>query len=530
MTVARGRRLAWILGGIFLMQGLGWMMGEWGGSAGRAISQWLRPLDARVRLNQAMAIYGEGMDSLSDTDLKSGLIRIERAICRNPLEYRAHFWRARALLRLERMGEDVFDAANSAMRRTLFLRWKHPEIGLEGLRFALSRWPLLSDSDHGFYAGIMENLILVIRAEAFRELLSTWARYSRDLDLLEPGLARRPRFCREAATILGRMEYRLDKRFEYLARYEAWALDHFKELIRRRQREGRYLYDDWKNFSHNLSVAVKGYNRLAGESHFDPDVYVRLMDAMQMRMVTELTGSMGWTRRLASRREILRLGEEMLSRPANRGTLSRLRERLERTRFFEESPMEILSLRIRLLQALGQDGDAAGIGNQFMRDHHYVSAEEADRVRDIMILHAETLMRLERFEEGLEVVKEARKRLGDHVSVAWMKLRLSHPRGVEKEDEAWQNTDPRIRDSGRFVLDRVRQKRVVCLRRDDMPRLIAPPDLHGRFPDRHLVQVWARGQIEAEYYLSDFENGGEIAIPMPGSGPWRTIEMTVLIR
>ena len=492
----------------------------------------LRPLDGEARLTAARLKLSRSQGEWNVAQLRAVLKQLDVAAELNPLNYRAQFDRARVLLRLEAMGEGTTDAAYEAMRKTLWLRWKDPEVGIEGMRFALSRWPLLSPDEQAFYRDLFSRMVAVVRKNEFKRILDIWKRYSRDLTLLKAGLVNRPQFGMQAAQALAKMQVHLAERQQFMTLYEAWALDYYKQLLKTRTREERNNYDTWKRLVRYLSNAVKGYFRLAPESGFDQSAYTRFMDNLQMRQVVALTGTMEWSRRVSARKEIMKLATAMVERPAAEATLKELVQRLERTRFFAEfqSDPAVLDMRMRLLLQAGEASAAALVGVDVVRKRHYVPPDETDAVRNLFSLYAEALERMGRVDEALSVIAIARERTGGHASLDWMAFRLQNPAEGDPASPAWQALSPEVRDSYRVALAKKNIKRTVYPppHKELMVEVTAASE--AMLSEANLVQVWANGKILAERYVKDLEAGEEWRIKLFEDLWDRPVEVEVITK
>lgn len=475
----------------------------------------LRPLDGGANFDIACRLLGDREKDWEPAQMMRTLKLLDAAIRLNPLNFRIHFQRFRVLQRLEINGYDESDAAAAAMKHTLLLRWKDPEIGMSGVRFALSRWPLLSMVEKSFYRTILLNMVESINYRYFQRILNTWGLYSRDMSILLAVMERRPEFNLYAAQTLAQLQIHPDVRIQFLARYEAWAVGHFKELLQETKREPHEGFESMRKMADLLGKAVEGYSVLVSESSNTNKQFVRVMDELQLKMVAVLTGSMEWTRRTSSRKQILRLVWKMLERPANRSALKQLKARLENTRFFAQSDLEILELRMRLLLGIGDFKEVSLLGAVQVEQRHYVPPAEAAIVRRILILHARALERLGKVDAALRVVSIARERTGGDPSLHWMDFRLKNPGDLEQTHQAWRNLPEEIRLSHVIPLPRVRIVRTVYPPPWNQVVVQVPKDNSYWLSNAHLVQVWVNEKILGERYARDLEPGSDWRISLP---------------
>ena len=487
----------------------------------------LRPLDSNARLEAINRVLSIPEEEWNVARMKSALGNLEAALLRNPLNYRAQYDRARVLWRMEAAGEDTTDALHTAMRRTLFLRWKHREIGVAGMRFALSRWPLLTAEEQEFYRDLFSKLVGVSRAAVFRQIMETWGLYSRDMTLLESGLARKPEFYRIAAQALARFQIQPDARLNFLARYETWAVDHFRSMLQERIREGRDPYDTWKYVANKLKKIIQGYYRLVKMHSFDLGGYVKFMDQLELNMVMKLTGSMEWSRRLSSRREIQKLVGKMVARPAEPAALKQLRRRLENTRFFNQPDLEIMELRMRLLLKAGETEAATLLGASLVRERHYVPSNEADATRRIFLLYAAALERMGRGEEAMRVVAIARERTGNDLNLDWLAFRLRHPGDLDSETTVWNELPEEIRNSSNITLSKRNIVRMIYPPPQGEMVIEITEEAGDVLANAHLVQVWADGQILAERYTRTLKPGTRWKITLKKDSKQQPIRVEV---
>ena len=492
----------------------------------------LRPLDGELRLEAARIKLAGPEEKWAMERMRPALVCLDSAVSRNPLDYRLYYDRARILLRMEALGEETSQDAAEAMRRTLSLRWKNPQIGIAGMRFALARWPLLENGEQQFYRDLFSRLVTVIRDEEMDLILETWARYSRDRELLEAGLEMRPQFFRNGARILESRQIHMSERLRFLARYEVWSLDNARRMLKQAAREGRDNFSTWKHVAHHLPQGVSGYSRMVDDIQFDFQGYRELMDDLQIRMLTGLTGSMEWTRRPASRKEIIELANQMLKRPAAQASLRGMAQRLESTRFFAtfDKNLEVLELRMRLLLGAGEANSAVLIGAKAVEERHYVPPDEVDAVRRIFLLYAEALRQLKKIVEAMSVIDIARERVGGDESLEWMAYRLKNPGEIVAESEDWQNLPQSIRESFRVTLKRGATVHTVYPSPGNEVVIGVPLDAAKILGNVKLVQVWLNGWIFTEKYAGDLEPGQEWRLPLPDNPDKEPLRVEVKIR
>jgi len=475
----------------------------------------LKPLDGDIRYQAMRQAQHRLGDQWNVGQMRAALGSLQGAIQRNPFHYLAWFERFQVLQTLETLGEDTSDTAIQALQGALLLRSKDPHVAFAGMRFTFSRWPLFQEQEKAFFNSLFPSMARVIRRNDFVKLLETWRRYSRDLDLLRIISKERPEFNREVAQTLATIQLHLDARQRFLASYEAWRVEHFGKELRERVRNGRDNYDTWKYIVRMLTQYMQGFSHMFPDTLSTYREYTHLVDKLQLNMVAALSGSMVWSTRASSRKEVLRLAGEMLEHPAEPSVLKQLYSRLENTRFFIQADLQILELRLRLLLEIGESANAQSLGAAQVAERHYVPPDEAAAVRRIFILYSRALQRLGQVDEALRVVTIARERTGNDLSLDWEAFRLNHPGKIDPQSEVWQNLPGEIRDSSRLPLRKGRRRYTVFPPPDNQLLVAATQDVDAILAGKHLVQVFANDLILAERYAKDFQPGMEWRIPLP---------------
>lgn len=509
------RWIALAAGVWFALQVIAGLVVPFGGACAD-IGLFVRPMDGESRVRSVLSEIAKISGKEPVDKWRRRLKRLDGAVRRNPLDYRAQLARFQVLQRMETLGEDTGEAAAEAMRRTLVLRWKNPEVGVAGMEYALSRWPLLNGEERGFFQGLLPKITMNLRTRDFEQILKVWGMYSRDMDLLRVALDQRPVFNLSAAGELARLQIHPNARLKFLARYEDWAVQHFKEKLQQRISAGADNFDAWKFIANQLSKAVDGYSRLVPDYNDAYDEFRKAMDGLELKMVSALTGSMEWNRRMATRREIIRLVEGMLRRPASPSILQELHKRLERTRFFAQSNLEILELRMRLLFMMEKFPTVASLGSAELARRHYVPPEEADAVRRVFLIYVRALRRMEKPGDATRVLAVVRERTGDSPQLAWTEFVLDHPDAIDSGSAAWMNLPGEVRDSYRIPIGRNRTVRtMVYPPRSGELVIEVQADADSILDASHLVMVHVDGRLTAERYVRELLPGAVWKIKLP---------------
>jgi tetratricopeptide (TPR) repeat protein len=517
--------------GFFALQVLSYLLLPLGGIFTR-FALLTRPLDGEARLKAVRRDQNLAGENWKAADISSALARLQGGIRRNPFNYLAQFERFQLLQKLESLGEGTSDEVLQAMRTTLSLRWKDLDVSMAGMRFAFSRWPFLSAEDRTFFIDVFTRMTGVMSRNVFPRILETWGRYSRDLQLLKAALQQRPEFNLEAAKVLAGFQFHPRERIGFLARYEAWAVDHYGKEFEKRIREGQDNYDTWEYVANRLEKAIEGYSRMVPATAAAFLEFGGIMDQLQLKMVAALTGSMEWMRRPASRKEIIRLADTMAERPADRSILGRLAERLQNTRFFatfDKNP-DVLEMRMRVLLGAGEAGSAAMIGAKVAEERHYIPPEEKESLRRIFVLYAEALREQEKIAEAVRVIDLARERTGGDESLEWMAYRLTNPGEIDAESENWQKLPQAVRESFRITLKPGATVYIVYPSPGNEIVVAVPLDTAEILQNTKLVQLWVNGWIFAEKYTGDLEPGQEWRLPLPDNPDKEPIRVRVVVK
>ncbi len=182
-------------------------------------------LSSRLYTESAFAWLEASISAKDEQAVKKSMSLLRRALQRNPLDYQARYYLAKAYLQFSAADGDYFELALRELKRAARIRGNNKQIALDCGRIFFSLWPLLEDGDKTFATNLLVNVMPALSWPEFSPLLEMWALYVQDTPLLMELLQRKPEFFGPAADQLVVAAIPMEQRHELLALHEVHTLD-----------------------------------------------------------------------------------------------------------------------------------------------------------------------------------------------------------------------------------------------------------------------------------------------------------------
>jgi hypothetical protein len=495
----------------------------------------LKHLRLAMKLFPALSAYpGEAGFALMekgtrDNDVatvKEAIPYFKAAISKNPLDYRSHFYLAKAYLRLSAVGNDYFDLGVGELKRAARIRSSNKQIALDCSKVFFSLWPLLENKDQEFASGLLAGSMPTLSWEEFSPLLEMWTLYVQDADLLKNLLSRRPDFYGPAANQLVAGGIPLDWRWQLLDQYESYSLDASERLFNEKLLNNEMDAEQARQILNHLRVI--GYFRLRAGSRFSVDNLNRLCRQLLLEIISGMLSDPAVKMDPKAMLQLRDYIQRYISDYGDLNSLDELQKRLEERDFFKEN--DFPSLRLKTLIAV-KKGDYSGVIAEIealRKGISFVKKEQMADYTDILLLLVDSYYSSKLLTAAEAVAAELYKEQPDNPDVLWRVLRVQKILGSEGTPDKELNAKLAVIENSRFVT--VAKPNVsfdVFMFNQPWIELILDPAMVAQLKPKQLVQVFVDGKIAFENYVDALP--AKIAIGPPFVDVERKVHVQVTI-
>lgn len=433
--------------------------------------------------------------------VKQAMALLRRSLDRNPLDYLARYYLAKAYLRFSAVNNDYFDLGVRELKRAAAIRGSNKQIALELGTVFFSLWPLLEKSDQEFAAKLLNGSMPAFSWSEFSPLVEMWSLYVQDTTFLMNLLRLKPDFFGPAANQLANAGLPMAQRREMLAQYEVHTLD----ALERRYNELTLSGSIGLNDAVSLLVQLRnlqGYNRLVPNSGFSSEKAAKLKRVLWLQVIE---GLMSDPQSQADPRTPLQLGEYIefyIAEYPGLNELDELQKMLSDRKYFKEN--DFATLRLKTLISY-KKGDYSGVIAEIealRKGISFVKKEQQADYTTILLMLVDSYYSTKLLTAAETIAAELYKEQPDNPDVLWRVLRVQKILGDEGAPDRELNEKLAIVEKSRFLT--VPQPNVtydVYLFNQPWIEIVLDPALIAQLKPKQLVQVFVNNQIAFESYV-----------------------------
>jgi hypothetical protein len=473
-------------------------------------------LSSQYFTDAAFERMGADIAATDETAVKQSMSLLRRALERNPLDYQARYYLAKAYLRFSTVENDYFDLGVRELKRAAAIRGGNKQIVLELGTMFFSLWPLLEKVDQEFAFDLLGSAMPMFTWNEFSPLVEMWSLYVQDTKLLMDLLRLKPEFFGPAADQLAKAGIPMAQRREMLASYEAYTLDALERRYNELSLSGTIGLADAHSLLRQLRN-LKGYHRLLPGSIFPQEKAAKLQLILLLQVIDGLMSdpqTQADTRTTDQLREYI---EFYIAEHPGLNELDELQKLLIAGNYFKEN--DFPSLRLRTLISY-KKGDYNGVVSQIESLRKGISFVRKEQVADytaILLMLIDSYYSTKLLTAAEAVAQELYREQPDNPDVLWRILRVSKILGAEGAPDKVLNEKLAGVENSRFLtVAKTKADFDVFLFNQPWIEIAMDPALLAKLKPKQLVQVFVDGKIAFENYVDGLPPKIAIGPPFVG--------------
>jgi archaellin len=459
--------------------------------------------------------------------VKQAMALLRRSLERNPLDFQARYYLAKAYLRYSTVNNDYFDLGVRELKRAAAIRGSNKQIALELGTVFFSLWPLLENTDKEFATTLLSAAMPTIFWGEFSPLVEMWSLYVQDTSLLMELLRLKPEFFGLAANQLTKAGIPHSQRVEMLARYEVHTLDALERRYNELTLSGTIALKDARSLLRQLR-GLKGYHRLIPESGFLKEKAEKLQRALLLQVIAGLMTDPQATADAQTPIQLIEYIEFYIAEHPGLNELDELQKLLIAGNYFKEN--DFPSLRLKTLISY-KKGDYNGVVSQIeslRKGISFVRKEQTDDYTAILLMLIDSYYSTKLLTAAEAVAQELYQEQPDNLDVLWRVLRVQKILGSEGVPDKVMNEKLAIVENSRFVtVAKAKAVFDVFLFNQPWIEIVLDPALLAQLKPKQLVQVFVDGKIAFENYVDSLPQ--KIAIGPPFVGIESKVKVQVIV-
>ena len=460
-------------------------------------------LSSRYFTDAAFAHLEADSAKANEATIKQAMALLRRSLERNPLDYQARYYLAKAYLRFSAVNNDYFDLGVRELKRAAAIRGSNKQIAIELGTVFFSLWPLLESSDQQFAASLLSASMPLLAWSEFSPLVEMWSLYVQDTTLLMDLLRLKPDFFGLAANQLIKAGLPMPQRREMLARYEVHTLDALERRYNELTLSGTIGFKEARSLLSQLRT-LKGYHRLLPESGFSREKAARLQRILLLRVIA------GWItepENQADPKKLVQLRENIefyIAEHSGLNELDELQKLLSDRNYFTEN--DFSSLRLKTLISY-RKGDYSGIVAEIeslRKGISFVRQEQAADYTAILLMLIDSYYSTKLLTAAEAVAGEMYGEQPDNPDVLWRVLRVQKILGDEGAPDKELNEKLHVVENSRFLtVAKPNATFDVFLFNQPWIEILLDPELRSSLKPGQIFQVFVDNKIAFESYVGD---------------------------
>ncbi|MCK4764548.1 MAG: hypothetical protein KAW12_20275 [Candidatus Aminicenantes bacterium] len=493
---------------------------EEAGSDFLKLSALLSPMEAKPLLEYGYVLLEESEDATGTLLLEKSIHHIKKAIGSNMLYYNGYLYLGKAYLAQKSSDFTGFSMAVATFKRAALIRWNDPQVSMNTLTLLLSLWPHLTAADRSFTSQLLGKRIKKIKNEDFHTLVDTWALYCRDVELFREILQKRPRFYRDVARKLGRLEIEMAARQEFLTKYAVFSLVRLKERYQElRLAQGPDLLRDFKAILKNLESQIAGYLFFAPVNKAERESSSEFKKQLKLDILELLFARQDWKK---GPRQLAALEDFVLSFVNDISSVSEINDFsdfLNREKYFD---LKAANIRVFYIEQMldfksGRYDAVIEDTEKYIKSIVVVKEEHLKAYTDVLLLLTDAYISSRLLTRALDVLAEINRSKVTGPEFYWRVKQIEQVIGPEDagEDKDKEQQLALITGSRFIELASLRLRKTVYLNDKKNLEIVFADTLYEKekMKSAHLLQVFIDEELLYEGYLSKLEFPVSVTAP-----------------
>jgi hypothetical protein len=452
---------------------------------------------------------------------------LRKALKRNPLDYRAHYFLAKAYLRSSTADNGHFELGVNELKRAARIRGSNKQIALDCGRIFFSLWPFLNLEDKAFTSSLLKGVMPFVAWNEFSPLLENWSLYVQDTALLMDLLMRKPDFFGPAANQLVAAGLPLPLRHEFLALYEVHTLDVVERRYNELNLKGEIGLDSVRSLLNRL-LRLKGYYRLHRESHFNTEKFARLQRFLLLEVISGLLTAPGGFDAVNEDPQLRELIRIYISEHPELTSLDELQKLLDERNYFAGNDFSTLYLKTLINYRKGGYSEIIADIEALRKGISFVKKEQVADYTGILLLLVDSYFSSKLMTMAESVVGELVENQPDDPNILWRVLRVRKILGDEgAPDRELSARLAKVENSRFLTVSRLKGIHDVFLFNQPEIEIVFDPALRAGFKTGKLLQVFVDGKIAFEAYADAVPE--KIVIGKPFTEVERKVQVQVAL-
>ena len=468
-----------------------------------ALSQKVFPLAGRSFREAAFIELQRGARTSDAKIISRSIADFRSAIRRNPLDYYAHYYLAKALLQVGTQNPEHFEEAVIELKRAATIRRSNKPIALDCTRVFLSLWSLLTDADKKHASDLLADLMPALSWNEFSSILDMWSLYVQDTPLLMSWLNQKPSFFGQTANQLLNAEIPLATRWELIGLYETYAFSSTEQRFRELTFRGEIETKELRRLLRPLQ-AIQGYFRLSKESEFPVDKWNSMRRSLRLSLISRLLGDPLLEKDPQLQAELEAAVSAQVNDVSSITDLGDLQKLLQEENFFRANDFRSLYWKTLINLRLGNYNDVVQEVENLRLGLSFVNQEQVNVYTDIMLILTDAYFNNKLLTAAEGIAQELYGQQPENPEVLFRLWEIESILGQDEiRDKVLEQRLQTLTENRKVVVDRERFEKTVYLFDDRTVEIAFSDGLKLNFPHYQLLQVFLDGRIVHEAYVKD---------------------------
>ena len=484
-------------------------------------------LSSRLHTESAFALLEAGKSAANEAVVKMSMALLLQSLRRNPLDYQARYYLAKAYLQFSAINNDYFDLGVRELKRAARIRGSNKQIALDCATVFFSIWPLLENEDKAFASDLLAAAMPAFSWSEFSPLVEMWALYIQEAPLLMELLKRKPEFFGPAADQLLAAAIPMEQRHELLALHEVHSLDALERRYNELSLQGEIGLNDARSLLGQLRQ-LKGYYRFQPDSGFSPEQQAKLQRSLLLQVISGLLTDPKAQADPQTTPQIREYIQVYIADHSGLNDLDDLQKLLVENNYFKGNDFPSLYLKTLIAYKKGSYNDIIAEIEVLRKTISFVKEGQLADYTNILLLLVDSYYSSKLLTAAESVARELYENQPDNPDILYRVLRVQNILGAEGAADKVLNTKLETVQNSRFLtVSLVNAVHDVFLFNQPEIEIVFDPAWLAALKPKQLLQVFVDNRIAFESYVESLPE--KIVIGPPFTDAERKVRVQVNI-
>jgi len=538
------------------------------------ISAKVFPFSAESQYEYAFALLEENKNQRGKDKVVRSIKPFENVILRNLLYFEAYFNLGLAYNYLQSLGQPFFNQALRYMKRAGLLRWNNLKVSMESMKFLLSFWPLLSETDKDFTRFLLIKTASMMHHDEIKILLEYWSLYCKDPEVFKEVLKKFPRHGKDVAEALIGLEKYQSERFSFMNLYEKNVFTGFRDHYRRFQIEKKLTLKNLVWMYRHMEQGIQGFYQLTSDTDFNDQSYLEFKKQLLLDIISGMLISINPDENNKKREKLEEYLFSFLKNFPDTESTKKMYKLLEGSQLFSNQGLKNIVIKLQLLFKMGEMDRVIKVVNSVKKAHSFLKPDQVNGYVETVLVKVEALIAKEQFDEALKELQELERIQPENMEIDWWRCKImyeigqnerqgdkgewlgedketgarsqeSEVRSQNTEDKIFRNDsltqNPKLKTqpkdleeycdlvwNSRFInLTGLNHNKTVYFLDEPVIIININEAFKEKIKEKHLLQVFVDGWISFEQYLGEVKDEVKVEVK---EGEWKMVKVEVRIR